>query len=370
MKITILTLPLHVNYGGILQCYALQTVLERMGHEVQVLTKPRYGRSYYVIYLFTVCKHLFKYFVLGKKIAIFKTSRQIINQYTDRFIHQYIRFYIKRTWTSKIASHFDAIVVGSDQVWRPTYYQRMYNRPIQEAFLSFLVDADIKRITYAASFGVDHCEYTKEQRKICSSLLKKFNAVSVRESSGVQLCQEYFDTKAVQALDPTLLLSADDYRALIKKGKTQPSKGNLLVYMLDRTKKKEELVERIAQQKGLTPFWMSNDFDDNSLSLEQRIKMPVEQWLRSFDDAEFVLTDSFHGCIFSIIFRKQFLAMGNKERGLSRFQSLLTLFSLQDRVILSPDEYKINLSSIDYDQVQAQLQFLQDQSLSFLKTNL
>lgn len=90
MKITILTLPLHVNYGGILQCYALQTVLERMGHEVQVLTKPRYGRSYYVIYLFTVCKHLFKYFVLGKKIAIFKTSRQIINQYTDRFIHQYI----------------------------------------------------------------------------------------------------------------------------------------------------------------------------------------------------------------------------------------------------------------------------------------
>ena len=98
--------------------------------------------------------------------------------------------------------------------------------------------------------------------------------------------------------------------------------------------------------------------------------MPVEQWLRSFDDAEFVLTDSFHGCVFSIIFRKQFLAMGNKERGLSRFQSLLALFSLQDRLILSSDEYKSNLSSIDYDQIQARLQFLQAQSFSFLKTNL
>lgn len=365
MKIGILTLPLHTNYGGILQCYALQTVLERMGHKVRVLSKPRYGRSYYIIYPLAVCKRLLKRFVLGKKVAIFKAPLQIIRQHTDRFIHRYIHQYTQRKWTAQIASHFDAIVVGSDQVWRPLYYQ-----PIEEAFLSFLGDAKIKRVAYAASFGVDHCEYTEEQRKLCSSLLKKFDAVSVRESSGVQLCQEYFDTKAVQALDPTLLLSADDYRALIKKSKTQPSKGNLLVYMLDQTKEKEALVDRIAQAKGLTPFWMNSDIDDETLPLKQRIKMPVEQWLRSFDDAKFVLTDSFHGCVFSIIFRKQFLAIGNKERGLSRFHSLLTLFSLQDRLILSPDEYKSNLSSIDYDQVQARLQSLQAQSLSFLKTNL
>lgn len=365
MKIAILTLPLHINYGGIIQCYALQTILERMGHEIQVLTRPQYGRSYYIIYPLAVCKRLLKRFVLGKKVDILKAPHQIIRQHTDRFIHQYIHQYTQREWTARIAAHFDAIVVGSDQVWRPLYYQ-----PIEEAFLSFLGDADIKRVAYAASFGVDHCEYTEEQRKICSSLLKKFNTVSVRESSGVQLCQKYFDTKAVQVLDPTLLLSADDYRALIKKGKTQPSKGNLLVYLLDRTKEKENFVERIAQAKGLTPFWMNSDIDDETLPLKLRIKMPVEQWLRSFDDTDFVLTDSFHGCVFSIIFRKQFLAIGNKERGLSRFHSLLTLFSLQDRLILSPDEYKSNLSSIDYDQVQARLQSLQAQSLSFLKTNL
>ena len=365
MRISILTLPLHVNYGGILQCYALQTILQRMGHDVRVLTKFQYGRSYYIIYPMAVCKRLFKRFVLGKKVAIFKAPHQIIRQHTDRFIHRYIHQYTQRKWTAKIASRFEAIVVGSDQVWRPLYFQ-----PIEEAFLSFLSDMNIKRIAYAASFGVDYCEYTEEQREICSSLLKKFNAVSVRETSGIKLCQECFGIQAVQMLDPTLLLSADDYRELIKNSKSQPSQGNMLVYMLDRTKEKEEFVEQIAKEKGLIPFWMDSDVDDENLPLEKRIKMPVEQWLRSFDDAEFVLTDSFHGCVFSLIFRKQFLAVGNKERGLSRFHSLWALFLLQDRLILSFNEYNGNLSSIDYDKVHDQLHNLQSQSILFLKNNL
>lgn len=312
-----------------------------------------------------VCKRLFKRFILGKNVAIFKAPHEIVRQHTDKFIHKYIHQYTKKLWTDKIASHFDAIVVGSDQVWRP-----LYSQPIEEAFLSFLGDAKIKRISYAASFGVDNCEYTKEQIDVCSSLLKKFDVVSVRESSGIKLCQECFDVKAVQMLDPTLLLSADDYRALIKKGKTEPAKGNMLVYMLDRTKEKEDLVECIASEKGLTPFWINSETADENLPIEQRIKMPVEQWLRSFDDVEFVLTDSFHGCVFSIIFGKQFLAVGNKDRGLSRFNSLLETFSLNDRLILSPDEYKGNMKIIDYAQLQSKLHILQKQSISFIKINI
>ena len=116
MRIAIVTLPLHTNYGGILQCYALQTVLERMGHNVQVLTKPQYGRSYYIIYPLAVCKRLVKRFLLGKDVAIFKAPHQVVRQHTDRFIHKYIHQYKKRVWTSKIASRFDAIIVGSDGV--------------------------------------------------------------------------------------------------------------------------------------------------------------------------------------------------------------------------------------------------------------
>lgn len=110
--------------------------------------------------------------------------------------------------------------------------------------------------------------------------------------------------------------------------------------------------------------------DDDMFSLEQKIKMPVEQWLRGFDNSEFVLTDSFHGCVFSIIFRKQFIAIGNRKRGLSRFNSLLETFSLNDRLILSPDEYKGNLKIIDYAQLQSKLYILQKQSISFIKINI
>lgn len=361
MKIAILTLQLNTNYGGILQCYALQTVLERQGHEVRVLTKPKYGRSYCIIYPLSVCKRIFKRYILGENIFIFTPHHEIICKKLHIFIKKYIHQYTRRNWTSKMAKDFDVIVVGSDQVWRPIYYQ-----PIEEAFLSFFENVTIKRIAYAASFGLDNCkEYTQEQIKVCSVLLKKFDAVSVRESSGVNLCKNYFDVDAVQMLDPTLLLSITDYRYLINNAKTQPSKGNLLVYIIDKTKEKLALVNRIAEDKGLIPFWL--DCPEIKLT-DKKEKMSIEQWLRSFDDADFVFTDSFHGCVFSIIFKKQFIVIGNKERGLSRYISLLNLFSLNDRLILSSDEYSNNLLSINYDDLSEKLNLLQEHSLSFLST--
>lgn len=366
MKIVILTLPLYTNYGGILQCYALQTVLERMGHEVRVLSKPQYGRSYYIIYPLAICKRIIKRYVFGKKVNIWLAPHEIVGQHIDRFIKRYIRQYKCRHWNSELAHRLDAIVVGSDQVWRPEYYQ-----PIEQAFLSFLKDVHIKRVAYAASFGVDDCEYTREQLNICSPLLKKFDAVSVRETSGVNLCRNYFGVEAVQMLDPTLLLSADDYRTLVRKARTKPSKGNMLVYILDKTPEKVSLVEKIAKDKGLIPFWLdSPDEHTVDLPLEKQIKMPVEQWLRSFDDADFVFTDSFHGCIFSIIFCKQFLALGNQERGLSRFHSLLNLFSLNDRLIISSDDYFPNLSMIDFEEVHRKLGWLQKRASEYLTSKL
>lgn len=366
MRIAILTLPLYVNYGGILQCYALQTVLERMGYNVKVLSKPQYGISYYWIYPLAVCKRLIKRYIFGKDVDILRAPHEIVRKNTDRFIRQYINKYYCKDWTSDIDKKFDAVVVGSDQVWRPEYSQ-----PIEFAFLSFLGDSKIKRISYAASFGVDKCEYTEEQLKVCSAFLKKFDAVSVREISGIELCRSYFAVDAVQVLDPTLLLSAEDYRILINNVVTKPSKGNLLVYILDKTDEKIALVNRIASEKGLIPFWLDSPDDQNeNVPLRKRMKMSVEQWLRSFDDAEFIFTDSFHGCVFSIIFKKQFLVIGNKKRGLSRFLSLLKLFSLEERLILSFNKYKGNLSIIDYDKLYDRLQVLQKQSVLFLKTNL
>jgi hypothetical protein len=370
MRIAILTLPLYTNYGGILQCYALQTVLQRMGHDVKVLSRPHVGRSYYIVYPLMVCKQIFKRYILGKKVYIFKAEHEIIRKNIIRFINQEIHQYECRIWNDKIANKFDVMIVGSDQVWRPQYSQ-----PIEYAFLSFLGDTKIKRFSYAASFGVNSCEYTLDQRRTCSLLLKKFCAVSVREFSAINICRNYFGVEAEQVLDPTLLLSVDDYKSLIRKENTETSKGNMLVYILDRTKEKINLAEKIARDKGLQLLWLDSPDEQNEDSgLKEHVKISVEQWLRSFDDAEFVLTDSFHGCVFSIIFKKQFIVLGNRERGLDRFDSLLTLLSLRNRLICSLDEYESKVlvldEQIDYKKVDCKLAVERVHSLNFLQKNL
>lgn len=131
-----------------------------------------------------------------------------------------------------------------------------------------------------------------------------------------------------------MLLDKDDYIQLIKKSPTPPSPGNLLCYILDPTPFKDKIISEITSRKHLTPFSVTAPVDDLSLPPRQRIQPPVEAWLRGFMDAEYIVTDSFHACAFSIIFGKPFIAIGNTGRGLSRFTSLLTTFGLQDRLIL------------------------------------
>ena len=197
MKIGILTLPLHTNYGGILQAYALQTVLERMGHEVSLIEKRRepfklplwkaplsYGKR--------ILKNM-----IGHPFPIFyeqKLNREIpvVCQYTDKFIKKHIKRRIIDNYIDVHQYGFDAIVVGSDQIWRPKYF-----RPIEHAYLDFTEGWNIKRIAYAASFGTDKWEYTLKQTRICRRFLQSFDTVSVREISGVDLCREHFNIQAI-----------------------------------------------------------------------------------------------------------------------------------------------------------------------------
>lgn len=367
MKVAILTLPLHTNYGGILQCYALQTILQRMGHKVKVLSKPRYGVRYYLTLPVLVVKNLYKSFFCKEYVRVFEMPYFYSAKKIDIFIKKYINRYYIKYFNSRIGYKFDAIIVGSDQIWRPAY-----SSSIKEAFLSFIEECKVKRVAYAASFGVDYCEYTEEQLNICSSLLKKFDAISVREFSGINICRNYFGVDAVHVLDPTLLLDADDYRLLVNATETEPSKGNMLVYILDKTEEKIELVNRIASEKGLIPFWLdSPDEHDEIMITDKCVKMSVEQWIRSFDDADFVFTDSFHGCVFSIIFRKQFFTVGNENRGLARFASLLNIFSLNNRLICSSNLSEIRLDEdIDFNEVYKILHVKRNEAFDFIKSSL
>ena len=352
MRIGILTLPLHTNYGGILQAYALQTVLERMGHEVHVIEKNRRPLSIPIQKMpFCYGKRIVKN-IIGRKCPIFyeqKYNREqpIIRQNTDKFIKKYIHIAEYDDFSDIKESEYDAIVVGSDQVWRPKYFGL---NQIENAYLKFAEGWNIKRIAYAASFGTDEWEYNSKQTSECGRLLRMFDSVSVREDSGVDLCKRYFGVDAQHVLDPTMLLNREDYIKLFEAADTPKSKGNLLCYILDETEEKKALIKRIADEKGLIPFNVKSQSDDINSPVSERIQPSLEQWLRGFYDAEFVVTDSFHACVFSILFNKPFIVYGNKARGMSRFMSLLNALGLHDRFLANLKE-NILLDDINWNNV-------------------
>lgn len=371
MKIGILSLSLYVNYGGILQTYALQTVLERMGHEVTFIQKRNWPlrlklKDMPIVYAKRIVKNLMGQHVPMSYERIFNSEAPIIRQNIEPFVRKHIRMKVVDDYRQIRETDFDAIVVGSDQIWRPLYVKH-----IESAFLDFAKDwNNIKRVAYAASFGTDNWEYSRNQNERCRKLVKLFNAVSVREASGVKLCKEHFGVEAKHVLDPTMLLEAEDYIKLFKENDTPKSDGNLLCYILDESEEKSKIIDMISEQKHLKPFKVSaRPVYRYDLPVEERIQPSVERWLRGFYDADFVVTDSFHACVFSILFRKPFIVYGNKSRGMSRFTSLLGMFGLQDRIVenLVDLEGKM-MTEIDWSAVYSTLSARRSEANDFLKT--
>lgn len=345
MKIAILTLPLHTNYGGILQAYALQTVLKRMGHNVTVLQKnPDISYPKCVMPFVYFKRILYKIFK-NKNIVIDiekirKKERSIVQRNTDSFIKKYINLEIVNTLKDISPKQYDAIIVGSDQIWRKPYFCGNWYAPIEDAFLKFTNDWNIKRIAYAASFGISDIskEYTQKNIINCGSLLKLFNAVSVREYDAIDICKNKFRRNAKLVLDPTMLLPKTDYIQIINESTTPKSMGNLFCYLLDSSEFKTKIISKIASDNNLNPFYVGVDTSDRSLPINERIQPHVETWLRGFVDAKFIVTDSFHACVFAIIFNKPFIVIENKYRGNSRIKSLLEFTGLKHHLIQEGDE--------------------------------
>lgn len=340
MKIAIMTQPLGRNYGGIMQAYALQKVLRDMGHEV-VTINHHVSPKGAVYNLARLGFRLLKKVTGVRKLPVnFEKHYPYIYQDTQAFVNKYIvqSEYIDND--KDLKSHFDknnydTVIVGSDQTWRPMYSPNIYNY-----YLDFLEhDTKIKKIAYATSFGVDAWEYSAEQTRRCAELAKLFDDISVREQSGVDLCNKYLSVESECVLDPTLLLDKEDYLALIgDKYKGAQGKG-VFAYFLDANEEKESSAEKLAKKLGTHTYKCYANVSvsqPTSANVEYYKMPPVEEWLVSFANAEFVLTDSFHGMVFSLIFNKPFLVVVNKERGAARFESLLGKIGGLDRIIEKP----------------------------------
>lgn len=305
MKIAILTHPLGANYGGILQAYALSCYLQRKGHNVVVLNRqPNHN--------------IFIRFI--KKLLITLGHPRYNNPrylYLRRFIKKYINYsqaiYSTRSLNSFLKRNkIEVVVVGSDQVWRKDFAMGYgYNY-----FLDFVPDETI-RIAYAASFGLSTWDYTQEQTCEIEKLIKRFANISVREDEGVALCRKYLNIEASHVLDPTMLLKVEEYENIMSPRIVE--ENYVFVYWLGSEKAKKEALVKITDK--------TKRIVDISLRGDQAL-IAIENWLSYIKYADQVITDSFHGCVFSILFHKQFILSANNSGGNGRLSSLFRMLDI------------------------------------------
>ncbi len=378
MKIGIVTLPFNSNYGGLIQAFALQSVLKKMDHEVFTVYRITEGMSLKMKIL-SFGRRIILKTIFRKKVVIRtwpnKNEEQRIAKHTNRFLHENIKvtelFKSEQDFKNLDKYNFDAYVVGSDQVWRPKY-----SPVIENHFLNFLAaDSKTKRISFAASFGVDNWEFSPLQTQKCSVLAQRFNAVSVREYSAIQLCEQNLGVKAVQHVDPTMLVEKEEYIQLVEKDKIPEINGKLVVYVLDLSAEKKKIIQQIQNDLNLQitstmPEGLFREVGKNHM--KKCIFPSVTNWIRGFMDAEFVITDSFHGTVFSIIFNKPFISIGNKKRGMTRFDSLLKMFGLENRLIdnSATNGLEIIHEKIDFNRINKILDDKKKEAMLYMKEAL
>lgn len=364
MKIGILTQALHSNYGGLLQNYALQKVLRNLGHDPITIDRHVH-RSANVMKEFA--KRVLQ-LVSSSFDASLLTKRQrlALSHLQQSFIENNIkhseRLESQKEFDRYVLNHpMDAYIVGSDQCWRPCYSANILNY-----YLDFATSS-VKKISYAASFGVDKWEYSDEQTRVVAEYAKKFDAISVRENSGVELCMKNLGVDALWVLDPTMLLGKDGFMKFVTR---EDNQGYLLDYLLEESADARLLVQHIADRINTSDVRsnLSSPVFYRGESLKSHVNISVEQWLSNIYNASFVVTDSFHGAVFSILFNVPFIVKLNSVRGNARLESLLEDFDLKD--CICENITNVELPYFDWDKINSHLEQRQQQSMDFLVNSL
>ena len=206
---------------------------------------------------------------------------------------------------------------------------------------------------------MDKWPYKEDVTIQLRELIKKFTSVSVREKSSVQLVKNNLGADAQWVLDPTMLLKKEDY---IEVCKNVPERKEPFVfaYILDMTNEKQNMAELIAKKQGCNVRFLTAD--------KVKSNDTIEKWLANFRDAKYVITDSYHGTVFSLIFQKQFYTFYNTYRGNARMDSLKKISGLEDRFLMkSVDSLG---ERIDYSEVEKRIERMRADSESFLKSSL
>lgn len=361
MKIGIVTFHSGRNYGAVLQAYALQTYLQKAGHEPFFINhKFRWNLSLYDPrtwlartprgFALKINDNILKYlfFKFRKKHLILGSSR-----------------YIRLKELLKTPPVADAYICGSDQVWNPNGIDENDESVVWLGF----GNGNVRRISYAASFSVADLDAATRER--WSGYAKRFHAISVREKDGVDLVKKLGRADAAWVPDPTLLLDASEYSAVELKPKEQHLPYSFS-YMLgtDNNELASDIIKTVSKKLGVKQFFSRphslghNIFDSGFVG-------PAE-WLTRLHFSDFVVTNSFHGLMFSLIFRRPFIILlrAQKEAEMnSRFISILEVVGLQNRAVSAYDGVQIERlcrEEIEWDVVHARLKVFREKGCQFI----
>lgn len=377
MKTGIITILNVNNYGAELQAFALHHKLKLLGYDNEIINYLYYKNPNYKKELAsnplikTTFKNSLKDAVLKwiDQYSAFKYPK-IAKLRKQRFED----FHKKNTAVSKplrsyselynIKHKYDNFIVGSDQVWNPNN-----GTNIAPYFLTF-APKESNKVSYASSFGVGSVD--KSYYPQYKEWLNNLTHVSTRESDGVKIIKDVSGRNATHVVDPTLLLSKTDWQKLMVPYKSDTP--YILFFIFKRNKYAEELAYKIQRKTGYKIIRVCK----NEIPLESDDKMinirdfgPAE-FLGLYNSASFVLTTSFHGSIFSLIFEKPFYTItpASKNNN-SRQQSLMDMVNLQDRLLTEGNEIDLEqMNQIDFSSVHDKLNLHINRSIEFLEKSL
>ncbi|MBA5746959.1 polysaccharide pyruvyl transferase [Aerococcus sp. 150760007-1] len=363
-KASILSFQFADNYGALLQIYALQSILEKNNLEVNVLNFRPYEleQPYSVGINFKKSFHLDGAISTMKRI-IAKTLTFNRNYKRRKSFNQFRQNYLNLTEESiysyqdlnKKLPKFDYYFVGSDQVWNPDFFKFS-----EKAYFLDFAPVSSKKIAYACSIAnsVEDDKY----KKVFKEELPKFDSISVRESSAKDLLSSLTSENIEVTLDPTLLLNQEEWGEVItSKIETEPY---ILVYDLQKSEAIINVANKLAIEKNLRiiSYSESKEFVNHEYSFSSD---GPEKFLSLFKNATFVITSSFHGTVFSVIFEKEFLTVPHSSRG-SRMIDLLNLIGLESRIVYDENFQVDNINKIEFAEVSGKLDILRNDSIKYI----
>jgi hypothetical protein len=350
MRIHIITFHQAINYGAVLQTYALQTTIERFGCISDVINyESETLKNQYRILKFSSLINYKRNLLTIMHIPI--KVKSLLN------FKQFVKRYIRLINMEKV-NNDEIYITGSDQVWnyRCTNFDKTY-------FLNFVINN--RKNSYAASFTVDNIpEGYKDEYK---SLLQGFNKISVREKQGVQIINDLLGRNVDVVLDPTLLLNIEEWSKISKLSKIKDK--YILVFLMWETSTILSFVNQLAQKTGYKVVIITNSLIVRLKKANCKRGISPNEWVGLFQGAEYIVTNSFHGTAFSINFNKEFFIelLPDITEANSRLGNIIDMFGLHSRLIINGKNDNIN-EPIDYVTINKTLEKEKEKSIAFLRS--